>query len=128
MATVACIALCGIACAKPGPGNDRRGDNDRRRGGDTHQQRREPTGGYRTERHQQRGGYDRGNEHRQHDGDFSRGNEHRHHNGGFGRNNDHRRNDNGFHIASSWRDGWYVKPAPPSPPPPPPPPQPPRRF
>ena len=36
MAAIACIALCGAACAKPAPGNgDRRGDSGRGRGGGT---------------------------------------------------------------------------------------------
>ena len=120
MAAIACIAFCGIACARPGPGpgNDRRGDNGRGRGNDTHQQRREPTDGYRTERNHHHGGYG------------SHGEHHRHHNdGNFGRN-ERFRSDSGFHNAGSWRDGWYVRPAPPSPPPPPPRPlpPPPRRF
>ena len=121
MAAIACIALCGAACAKPAPGNgDRRGDSGRGRGGDTHQQRREPTGGYRTEHRQQQGGYSNHSEHHRH-----------HHDGAFARN-ERVRNDSGFHNAGSWRDGWYVRPAPPTPPtpptPPPPPPPPPRRF
>ena len=119
MAAVACIALCGVACAKPGPGNDRRGDSGRGngRGGapSTQQQRQEPTGGYRSERDQQRGGYrtERG----QQRGGYS------HYAGEYG----HRDGAHGRH--GSERHGGWFRPTPPTPPsPPPPPPPPPRRF